>query len=236
MLAGIRDILVISTPQDTPRFEQLLGDGTAVGHRAQLRGAAAPDGLAQAFLIGARLHRQRAGARWSSATTSSTATTSSSRAASGGAQKPQGATVFAYQVQDPERYGVVEFDAQRPRHQHRGEARAAEVALRGDRAVLLRQPRRATSPRGLKPSARGELEITDVNRHYLERGRARGRACWAAAWPGSTPARTSRCSRPSHFVADHREAAGPEDRLPRGDRLPHGLHRRRRSSRRSPRR
>ena len=77
----------------------------------------------------------------------------------------------------------------------RGEAGAAEVALRGDRPLFLRQPACCDIAATLKPSPRGELEITDVNARYLERGRARSRGAWAAASPGSTPARTSRCSR-----------------------------------------
>ena len=114
MLAGIRDILVISTPQDTPRFEQLLGDGGAVGHQPLVRGAAAPDGLAQAFIIGGS----------SSAASpsclvlgdkSSTATISPPMLRDARPTQTSGATVFAYPVNDPERYGVVEFDAERQR-------------------------------------------------------------------------------------------------------------------------
>jgi glucose-1-phosphate thymidylyltransferase len=109
MLAGMRDILVISTPQDTPRFQQLLGDGSQWGLNLQYAVQPSPDGLAQAFIIGDKFVGN-APARWCWATTSSTATTWPAAAAADA--QPTGATVFAYHVQDPERYGVVAFDAQ----------------------------------------------------------------------------------------------------------------------------
>ena len=168
MLAGIRDILVISTPSDTPRFEQLLGDGARWGLNLSYQVQPSPDGLAQAFVLGRRFvgtddtalvlgdnifyghdlvaQLQRANARAS------------------------GATVFAYHVTDPERYGVVAFDA---------EFRALSIEEKPA------QPRSNYAVTGLyfydnqvldiaaalKPSPRGELEITDVNRAYLEQGR-----------------------------------------------------------------
>jgi glucose-1-phosphate thymidylyltransferase len=167
MLAGIRDILLISTPQDTPRFAQLLGDGAPWGLNLSYAVQPSPDGLAQAFIIGRDFiannpsalvlgdnlfyghelsdllqHAEKVGA---------------------------GATVFAYAVTDPERYGVVEFDAQR---------RAVSIEEKP------RQPKSRYAVTGLyfydeqvcdiaanlKPSPRGELEITDVNRRYLEAG------------------------------------------------------------------
>jgi glucose-1-phosphate thymidylyltransferase len=167
MLAGIREILVISTPQDTPRFEELLGDGREWGLEFSYAVQPRPEGLAQAFLVGREFvgdsasclilgdnifygHDLAAGLK--------------SAAATG-----RGATVFAYPVNDPERYGVVEFDA-------KGKAVSIEekpakpksrYAVTGlyfyDNDVI-----RIASD--LRPSARGELEITDVNRIYLERG------------------------------------------------------------------
>ncbi|MBB6114519.1 glucose-1-phosphate thymidylyltransferase [Rahnella inusitata] len=168
MLAGIRDILIISTPQDTPRFEQLLGDGSQWGLNLQYKVQETPDGLAQAFVIGEEfigdddcalvlgdnifyghdLQKQLEAA----------------------VAKESGATVFAYHVHDPERYGVVEFDKE-------GKAISLEekplepksnYAVTGlyfyDNSVVK-------MAKGLKPSARGEYEITDINRLYLEEGR-----------------------------------------------------------------
>jgi glucose-1-phosphate thymidylyltransferase len=166
MLAGLRDILIISTPQDTPRFEQLLGDGSAWGLNLQYAVQPSPDGLAQAFIIGKDflgdapsalvlgdnifyghdLHKQleQADAR------------------------TEGATVFAYHVQDPQRYGVVDFDAQ-------GRATSLEekpAKPKSNYAVtgLYFYDNQVTSiAADLKPSARSELEITDLNRAYLMR-------------------------------------------------------------------
>jgi len=167
MLGGLRDILIISTPQDTPRFQQLLGDGSDWGINLEYAVQPNPDGLAQAFLIGEKfldgspstlvlgdnifyghdLHVQLDAAD----------------------AKKVGATVFAYHVHDPERYGVVSFDGQ-------GRATSLEekpIEPKSNYAVTglyFYDEQIVDIAKSLKPSARGELEITDANRIYLERG------------------------------------------------------------------
>jgi glucose-1-phosphate thymidylyltransferase len=167
MLAGIRDILVISTPQDTPRFEALLGDGKSWGLRLRYAVQAKPEGIAQAFLVARDfIARDRVAlVLGDNIFHGHDLTELLARAAA----RERGATVFAYPVNDPARYGVVEFDA-------RGKAVSIEEKPR--------QPKSRYAVTGLyffdhqvveiaaklKPSARGELEISDVNRVYLERG------------------------------------------------------------------
>lgn len=167
MLAGIRDILIISTPQDTPRFQQLLGDGTQWGLNLQYAVQPSPDGLAQAFVIG----RDFVGSG-DSALVLGDNIFYGHEFANGlmvaGARRT-GASVFAYHVHDPERYGVVEFDqsGQAISLEEKPVRPKSNYAVTGlyfyDNQVL-------DIARDLKPSARGELEITDVNRAYLERG------------------------------------------------------------------
>lgn len=167
MLAGIRDILIISTPQDTPRFEQLLGDGRAWGMNLSYAVQPSPDGLAQAFLIGADFIGDDACALVLGDNIFY------GHALAGdlleAARRPSGATVFAYRVHDPERYGVVEFDdAGRAISLEEKPARPkSHYAVTG---MYFYDNRVVDIARQLKPSARGELEITDVNRRYLELG------------------------------------------------------------------
>ena len=167
LLVGIRDILIISTPQDTPRFEQLLGDGRQWGVNFSYAVQPSPDGLAQAFLIGERFIGDSSSAlvlgdnifyghHLVSLLQSADA-------------RQTGATVFAYAVQDPERYGVVEFDraGRAISLEEKPKVPKSRFAVTGlyfyDRDVV-------SLAKSIKPSARGELEITDLNRLYLERG------------------------------------------------------------------
>ena len=167
MLAGIRDILLISTPADTPRFESLLGSGERWGIRLSYAVQPRPEGIAQAFIIGRRFVGEDAVALvLGDNIFYGHELTDLLKAA---AARPRGATVLAYPVNDPQRYGVVEFEAggrpvgieEKPRQP---KSRYAVVGLYFyDNRVL-------EIAAGLRPSARGELEITDVNRSYLERG------------------------------------------------------------------
>jgi glucose-1-phosphate thymidylyltransferase len=166
MLAGIRDILIISTPQDTPRFEQLLGDGSQWGLNLQYAVQPSPDGLAQAFLIGEKFignhpsalvlgdnifyghdfHHLLANAM----------------------VRAKGASVFAYHVHDPERYGVAEFDAQGKvlSVEEKPKRPKSNYAVTG---LYFYDAHVVDLAKTLKPSPRGELEITDLNRMYLEK-------------------------------------------------------------------
>ncbi|AEY02712.1 glucose-1-phosphate thymidylyltransferase 1 [Oceanimonas sp. GK1] len=168
MLAGIRDILIISTPQDTPRFEQLLGDGSQWGINLSYAVQPSPDGLAQAFLIGADFIGEDPCALvlgdnifFGHNLQQELVQTSN---------QTQGATVFAYHVQDPERYGVVEFNE----HGHALSLEEKPAHPKSNYAVTglyFYDNKVIDIARELTPSARGELEITDVNRHYLEQGK-----------------------------------------------------------------
>ncbi len=167
LLAGIRDVLVISTPQDTPRFEQLLGDGSQWGINLSYAVQPSPDGLAQAFLIG----QQFIGNDPSALVLGDNIFYGHDFAGllQSASANEEGATVFAYAVNDPERYGVVEFDAQGQAVslEEKPKAPKSRYAVTGlyfyDKHVVELAKR-------VKPSARGELEITDLNRLYLEQG------------------------------------------------------------------
>jgi len=168
LLAGIRDILVISTPQDTPRFEQLLGDGCQWRIHISYAVQPSPDGLAQAFLIGETF----LGDDPSALVLGDNIFYGHDLAGllNNANMRTTGATVFAYPVTDPERYGVVEFDRQ-------GRAISLEEKPKAPRSrhavtgLYFYDKQVVDLARSIKPSARGELEITDLNRLYLEQGK-----------------------------------------------------------------
>jgi len=167
MLAGIRDILIISTPEDLPRFKLLLGDGAALGLNFRYAAQAHPEGIAQAFLVGKEFVGSSCcalvlgdnifyGHDFAKSVTQASA-------------QPMGARVFAYPVHDPERYGVVEFDSSGKALslEEKPKAPKSRYAVTG---LYFYDNQVVEIASSLKPSARGELEITDVNREYLRRG------------------------------------------------------------------
>ena len=170
MSAGIRDILIISTPQDTPRFEELLGDGHQFGVRLQYAVQPSPDGLAQAFLIGEQFIGEDCVAMiLGDNIFAGHGLKKRLKTAVENAKNGKGATVFGYYVDDPERFGIVEFDRD-------GHAVSIEEKPKQPKSnycvtgLYFYDNRVVQYAKGLAPSARGELEITDLNRIYLQNG------------------------------------------------------------------
>ncbi len=168
MMAGIRDVLIISTPQDTPRFNELLGDGSQFGLSLSYAVQPSPDGLAQAFIIGEEfIGDDTAAMVLGDNIFSGNGLKERLRRAVNNAENGKGATVFGYYVDDPERFGIVEFDAE-------GKAVSIEEKPQNPKSnycvtgLYFYDNRVVEYAKNLEPSKRGELEITDLNRIYLE--------------------------------------------------------------------
>ena len=170
MNAGIREILIISTPADTPRFQELFGDGHQFGLELSYKVQPSPDGLAQAFILGAEFIGDDCVAMvLGDNIFAGNGLTKRLREAKENAETGKGATVFGYYVEDPERFGIVEFDA---------DGRAISIEEKPEKpksnycvtGLYFYDNRVVEYAKNLKPSARGELEITDLNRIYLEMG------------------------------------------------------------------
>ena len=221
MLAGIRDLLLISTPQDQPRFEHLLGDGSKWGISIQYVTQPSPDGIAQAFLLGEEFIDGQP-----------TALVLGdniyyghdlSRCVQNAATVTDGAVIFAYQVQDPESYGVVEFDTEGRvlSIEEKPKEPKSNFAITG---LYFYDSRVVEYAKTIRPSHRGEFEITDLNRIYLELGKLRVETLNRGfAWldTGTHDAMLDA----GQFIRDDRATAGPQDRVPGGDRLSARLYR-----------
>ena len=221
MLAGIRDILLISTPEDTPRFAQLLGDGARWGLSLSYAVQPSPDGLAQAFIIGREFIGQDSAALVLGDNIFYGHDLNAQLVRANAQQS--GATVFAYAVADPERYGVAEFD-QAGKVISLEEKPAQPKSRYAVTGLYFYDNRVLDIAQALAPSPRGELEITDVNRRYL----ALGELSCEVLGPRHGLARHRHPRIAARGIAVHRDdraSAGTEDRLPGGDRLPVGVHR-----------
>ena len=171
MNAGIRDILIISTPQDTPRFKALLGNGNQFGVNLQSAVQPSPDGLAQAFIIGEEfIGNDTVAMVLGDNIFAGHGLKSRLKSAVANAEKGEGATVFGYYVDDPERFGIVEFDenGHAVSIEEKPEKPKSNYCVTG---LYFYDNKVVEYARNLKPSARGELEITDLNRIYLEKGK-----------------------------------------------------------------
>jgi glucose-1-phosphate thymidylyltransferase len=220
MLAGIREILIITTPQDQSQFERLLGNGSQVGLSITYAVQPKPEGLAQAFIIGREfVGDSRVALVLGDNIFHGHGLPEDLRRA---AMRTDGATIFAYQVRDPERYGVVEFD-------HAGQAISLEEKPRVPRStwavtgLYFYDNSVVDIAARLKPSPRGELEITDVNRAFLEAGQMHveklGRGI---AWLDTGTFES--LQQASSFIQALQERTGPERRLPRGNCFQNGLY------------
>lgn len=167
MLAGINDILLISTPQDLPNFQKLLGDGTQIGCRISYKAQPSPDGLAQAFLLGEDFIGQD---KVALILGDNIFYGSGMSKLLQGCADPDGGVIFAYPVQDPERYGVVEFNATQEviSIEEKPTAPKSNYAIPG---LYFYDNEVVRIAKNIQPSARGELEITDINKEYLRRGK-----------------------------------------------------------------